>query len=157
MVASQLRGYGVWDGSVARDGSLLACCKGPAPSLLFLWVTDAQANLLQMELSAIQTSATTSGKQLKCSRHQYIIYTSDGDVRRGKCHANAVFSFKKNVVRKQSEGGVKCRAEHRFKRSTNQEPGFSVLTKAGKTVSGSCFSPPVLHPPAGVGEAASGT
>lgn len=77
VVASQLRGYGVWDGSVARDGSLLACCKGPAPSLLFLWVTDAQANLLQMELSAIQTSATTSGKQLK-----HIIYTSEGDVKK---------------------------------------------------------------------------
>ncbi|XP_011604608.2 sentrin-specific protease 7b [Takifugu rubripes] len=60
VVASQLRGYGLWDGSVARDGSLLADCEGPAPSLLFLWVTDAQASLLQMELRAIQTSATAS-------------------------------------------------------------------------------------------------
>lgn len=65
VVASQLRGYGVWDGSLTQDGSLLAGCEGPAPSLLFLWVTDAQANLLQMELSAIQTSAATSGT-LRC-------------------------------------------------------------------------------------------
>lgn len=64
VVASQLRGYGLWDGSVARDGSLLADCEGLAPSLLFLWVTDAQANLLQMELRAIQTSATASGTTL---------------------------------------------------------------------------------------------
>ncbi|XP_049922254.1 sentrin-specific protease 7b isoform X3 [Epinephelus moara] len=62
VVASQVRGYGVWDGGVARGGTLLAGWKGPAPSLLFLWVTDAQANLLQRELSAIQTStAAASG------------------------------------------------------------------------------------------------
>lgn len=65
VVASHLRGYGVWDGSLAREGSLLAGCGGPAPSLLFLWVTDAQANLLQMELRAIQTSAAASGN-LRC-------------------------------------------------------------------------------------------
>lgn len=64
VVASQLRGYGLWDGSVARDGSMLADSEGSAPSLLFLWVTDAQANLLQMELRAIQTSATASGNTL---------------------------------------------------------------------------------------------
>lgn len=64
VVASQLRGYGLWDASVAGDGSLLADCEAPAPSLLFLWVTDAQANLLQMELRAIQTSATASGNTL---------------------------------------------------------------------------------------------
>lgn len=62
MVASQIQGYGVWDGGVAQGGSLFAGCKGPAPSLLFLWVTDAQATSLQMELSAIQTSVTASGK-----------------------------------------------------------------------------------------------
>lgn len=61
VVASHLRGYGVWDGSLAGGGSLLAGCGGPAPSLLFLWVTDAQANLLQMELSTAQTSAAASG------------------------------------------------------------------------------------------------
>lgn len=61
VVASQLRGYGVWDGRLAGGGSLLAGRDAPAPSLLFLWVTDAQANLLQMELSAIQTSAAASG------------------------------------------------------------------------------------------------
>lgn len=61
VVASQVRGYGVWDGGVAQGGALLAGWKGPAPSLLFLWVSDAQANLLQMELSAIQTSDTASG------------------------------------------------------------------------------------------------
>ncbi|XP_029942085.1 sentrin-specific protease 7b isoform X2 [Salarias fasciatus] len=50
VVASQLRGYGVWDGGVVRDRPLLAAWKGPAPSLLFLWVTSAQANVLQREL-----------------------------------------------------------------------------------------------------------
>nr|XP_033471747.1 sentrin-specific protease 7b isoform X3 [Epinephelus lanceolatus] len=60
VVASQVRGYGVWDGGVARGGTLLAGWKGPAPSLLFLWVTDAQANLLQRELSAIQTSSAAA-------------------------------------------------------------------------------------------------
>ncbi|XP_037618619.1 sentrin-specific protease 7b isoform X2 [Sebastes umbrosus] len=59
VVASQVRGYGVWDGGVAQEGTLLAGWKGPAPSLLFLWVTDAQANLLQKELSSIQTSTQT--------------------------------------------------------------------------------------------------
>nr|XP_020515333.1 sentrin-specific protease 7-like [Labrus bergylta] len=66
VVASQVRGYGVWDGGVARDGALLADWKGPAPSLLFLWVTDAQANLLQRELSIIQTSNDTSGPACSC-------------------------------------------------------------------------------------------
>ncbi|XP_041822541.1 sentrin-specific protease 7b isoform X2 [Chelmon rostratus] len=61
VVASQVRGYGVWDGGVAQGGALLAGWKGPAPSLLFLWVTDAQAGLLQTELSAIQTSTSASG------------------------------------------------------------------------------------------------
>lgn len=61
VVASQVRGYGVWDGGVAQGGALLASWEGHAPSLLFLWVTDAQANLLQMELSAIQTSNSASG------------------------------------------------------------------------------------------------
>ncbi|XP_043965536.1 sentrin-specific protease 7b isoform X1 [Gambusia affinis] len=56
VVASQLRGYGVWDGGVAMGGALLAGWKGPAPSLLFLWVSAAQANLLQRELSLIQKS-----------------------------------------------------------------------------------------------------
>ncbi|CAI5638858.1 unnamed protein product [Oreochromis niloticus] len=59
-VASQVRGYGLWDGGVARGGTLLAGWEGPAPSLLFLWVTDAQANLLQKELSSIQTSSSSS-------------------------------------------------------------------------------------------------
>ncbi|KAM6957997.1 sentrin-specific protease 7b [Tautogolabrus adspersus] len=66
LVASQVRGYGVWDGGVARDGALLADWKGPAPSLLFLWVTDAQANLLQRELSVIQTFNDTSGLPCPC-------------------------------------------------------------------------------------------
>lgn len=61
VVASQLRGYGVWDGSLAGDGTLLAGWGGPAPSLLLLWVSDAQANLLKMELSSIQTSAALPG------------------------------------------------------------------------------------------------
>lgn len=61
VVASQLRGYGVWDGGVVREGSLLAGCGGPAPSLLFLWVTDAQANLLRTEMSAIVAPSTASG------------------------------------------------------------------------------------------------
>ncbi|XP_056157219.1 sentrin-specific protease 7-like isoform X2 [Lampris incognitus] len=55
VVASQVRGYGVWDGCVVQGGGILpGAWEGPAPSLLFLWVTDAQANLLQRELSAIQ-------------------------------------------------------------------------------------------------------
>ncbi|XP_068164998.1 sentrin-specific protease 7b isoform X2 [Antennarius striatus] len=66
VVASQVRGYGVWDGGVAQDGTLLAGCKGPAPSLLFLWVTDAQANLLRMELTPLQASHTTSGPSCCC-------------------------------------------------------------------------------------------
>ncbi|XP_040888208.1 sentrin-specific protease 7b [Toxotes jaculatrix] len=53
IVASEVRGYGLWDGGVAQDGTLLAGWKGPAPLLLFLWVTNAQANLLRRELSAI--------------------------------------------------------------------------------------------------------
>lgn len=61
VVASQVKGYGVWDGGMAQDGTLLADCKGPAPSLLFLWVTDAQANLLQMELTTLQIPPTSSG------------------------------------------------------------------------------------------------
>lgn len=61
VVASQVRGYGVWDGGVAQDGALLAGWKGPAPSLFFLWVTDAQANLLQRELSSIQTPTAVPG------------------------------------------------------------------------------------------------
>ncbi|XP_029370312.1 sentrin-specific protease 7-like isoform X3 [Echeneis naucrates] len=60
VVASELRGYGIWDGGKAQGGDLLAGWEGPAPSLLFLWVTDAQANLLQRELSAIMSS-TPSG------------------------------------------------------------------------------------------------
>ncbi|KAK5874713.1 hypothetical protein CesoFtcFv8_027281 [Champsocephalus esox] len=57
VVASQLRGYGLWDGGVAQGGSLLAERIGPAPSLLFLWVTDAQASVLERELSIISTSS----------------------------------------------------------------------------------------------------
>lgn len=54
LVASQLRGYAVWDGGLAQDGSLFQGCPGrAAPSLLFLWVSEAQANLVQTELSAL--------------------------------------------------------------------------------------------------------
>lgn len=69
MVASQVWGYGVWDGALAQGGTLLAASKGRAPSLLFLWVSDAQANLLQMELSAIQSSAAASGRELTVFQH----------------------------------------------------------------------------------------
>ncbi|XP_033181428.1 sentrin-specific protease 7-like [Mastacembelus armatus] len=61
VVASQVRGYGIWDGGVARDGTLLAGWEGPAPSLLFLWVTDAQTSLLQRELLNLQASSAASG------------------------------------------------------------------------------------------------
>ncbi|KAK2857239.1 hypothetical protein Q5P01_005974 [Channa striata] len=61
VVASQVLGYGVWDGGVAQGGKLLAGWEGPAPSLLFLWVSDAQANLLQRELAAIKNPSSTSG------------------------------------------------------------------------------------------------
>ncbi|KAJ8410555.1 hypothetical protein AAFF_G00194590 [Aldrovandia affinis] len=49
LVTSEVRRYGVWDGSVLCDW------EGPAPppALLFLWVSDAQAQLVQAELSAI--------------------------------------------------------------------------------------------------------
>lgn len=61
MVASQVRGYGVWDGALAQGGTLLEASKGHAPSLLFLWVTEAQANLLRAELCSVQVAAATSG------------------------------------------------------------------------------------------------
>uniref|UniRef100_A0A1A7XX70 EFR3 homolog Ba n=1 Tax=Iconisemion striatum TaxID=60296 RepID=A0A1A7XX70_9TELE len=57
VVASQLRGYGVWDGGVAQGGTMLAGWEGPAPSLLFLWVSEAQANLLQRELWSATANA----------------------------------------------------------------------------------------------------
>ncbi|KAM4711260.1 sentrin-specific protease 7-like isoform 3-T3 [Anableps anableps] len=66
VVASQLRGYGVWDGGVAMGGALLTGWEGPAPSLLFLWVSEAQANLLQRELSLIQKS-TGAANAPSCS------------------------------------------------------------------------------------------
>ncbi|KAJ8350772.1 hypothetical protein SKAU_G00259020 [Synaphobranchus kaupii] len=47
LVASELRRYGIWDGGVLEGK------EGPTPSLLFLWVSEAQAQLLQAELSAI--------------------------------------------------------------------------------------------------------
>ncbi|XP_067272287.1 sentrin-specific protease 7b isoform X2 [Pseudorasbora parva] len=56
---SQLRLYGVWDGGLARDGSLLSSTEEPAPSLLFLVVSDAQARLLQKELSVLHTVHTS--------------------------------------------------------------------------------------------------
>ncbi|XP_061693575.1 sentrin-specific protease 7-like isoform X3 [Syngnathoides biaculeatus] len=59
VVASQLLGYGLWDGGVALDGTLLDDLVGPAPSLLFLWVTDAQANVLHREIGLIQSTSTT--------------------------------------------------------------------------------------------------
>ncbi|XP_036397285.1 sentrin-specific protease 7-like isoform X2 [Megalops cyprinoides] len=49
LVASQLLRYGVWDGSVLWDRDE----ESPVPSLFFLWVSDAQAQLIQTELSAI--------------------------------------------------------------------------------------------------------
>lgn len=61
MVASQVRGYGVWDGALAQTGTLLVASEGRAPSLLFLWVSEAQASLLRAELCAIQASAATPG------------------------------------------------------------------------------------------------
>lgn len=61
MVASQLRGYGLWDGGVAMGAALLRDSSGPAhsppgpaPSLLFLWVSEAQAQLLQTDLREVQ-------------------------------------------------------------------------------------------------------
>lgn len=80
VVASQLRGYGVWDGSLAGDGSLLAGRRGPAPSLLFLWVSDAQANLLQMELSAVQTAAAAAGKVGRGRAHSEEVPPEHGGV-----------------------------------------------------------------------------
>ncbi|KAG9335124.1 hypothetical protein JZ751_005687 [Albula glossodonta] len=53
LVSSELRRYGVWDGSVLCDGEATDSDSSPAPSLLFLWVSDAQAQLVQTELSII--------------------------------------------------------------------------------------------------------
>ncbi|XP_030211358.1 sentrin-specific protease 7 [Gadus morhua] len=53
VVASQVRGHGLWEGGVAGGG--------PAPSLLFLWVTVAQANLLQTEMSIIHPVSKHGG------------------------------------------------------------------------------------------------
>lgn len=56
---SQLSLYGVWDGGLSRDGSLLSSTEEPAPSLLFLVVSDAQSRLLQKELSVLHTVHTS--------------------------------------------------------------------------------------------------
>ncbi|XP_056125693.1 sentrin-specific protease 7b isoform X2 [Rhinichthys klamathensis goyatoka] len=56
---SQLCLYGVWDGGLSRDGSLLPSTEEPAPSLLFLVVSDAQSRLLQKELSVLHTVHTS--------------------------------------------------------------------------------------------------
>ncbi|XP_051550809.1 sentrin-specific protease 7b isoform X1 [Myxocyprinus asiaticus] len=61
VTCSQLRSYGLWDGGLARDGTLLPDSEEPAPSLLFLIVSDAQATLFQKELSVIHT-VNSSGK-----------------------------------------------------------------------------------------------
>ncbi|KAG7467195.1 hypothetical protein MATL_G00150830 [Megalops atlanticus] len=49
LVASQLLRYGIWEGSVLWDRDE----ESPVPSLFFLWVSDAQAQLIQTELSVI--------------------------------------------------------------------------------------------------------
>nr|XP_055074050.1 sentrin-specific protease 7b isoform X2 [Misgurnus anguillicaudatus] len=51
----ELRLFGVWDGGLAHDGSLFSSTEEPAPSLLFLVVSDAQARLIQKELSVIHS------------------------------------------------------------------------------------------------------
>ncbi|XP_013876170.1 sentrin-specific protease 7b isoform X2 [Austrofundulus limnaeus] len=66
VVASQLRGYGVWDGGVAQSGTLLTEWEGPAPSLLFLWVSEPQANLLQRELLAVQSLSAAANAPSCC-------------------------------------------------------------------------------------------
>lgn len=58
---SQLQMYGMWDGGLASDGSLLSSTEEPAPSLFFLMVSDAQARLLRKELS-LQYNTHTSGQ-----------------------------------------------------------------------------------------------
>ncbi|XP_037390422.1 sentrin-specific protease 7b [Pygocentrus nattereri] len=54
VVPSELRGYGVWDGALAGDGTLLSVSLQPSPSLLFLSLSDAQTRLLHTELSALR-------------------------------------------------------------------------------------------------------
>ena len=67
LVASQLRGYGPWEGALAQSGSLLRGWEGPSPSLLFLWVSHAQAALIQTELSTIHPVSTSgTGLSLSC-------------------------------------------------------------------------------------------
>ncbi|KAK1802392.1 hypothetical protein P4O66_022057 [Electrophorus voltai] len=58
MVPSKLHSYGLWDGALVRDGTLLAESREPSPSLLFLAVSYAQARLLQEALSSIHTTHT---------------------------------------------------------------------------------------------------
>ncbi|CAL9702421.1 unnamed protein product [Knipowitschia caucasica] len=56
IVASQMRSFGLWDGGVARGGALFSDNSGPAPSLLFLWISDVQSQLLKKELHEIHQS-----------------------------------------------------------------------------------------------------
>lgn len=62
VVATQIRAFGLWDGGVASGGTLFSDSahtpSDPAPSLLFLSVTDAQSKLLQTELRAMQPHST---------------------------------------------------------------------------------------------------
>ncbi|XP_036421040.1 sentrin-specific protease 7b isoform X2 [Colossoma macropomum] len=58
VVPSELCGYGVWDGALAGDGTLLSVSQQPSPSLLFLSLSDAQTRLLHTELSALRTTHT---------------------------------------------------------------------------------------------------
>ncbi|XP_056615450.1 sentrin-specific protease 7b [Triplophysa dalaica] len=60
VTCAQLLLYGLWDGGLARDGSLFPDTEEPAPSLLFLIVSDAQARLIQKELSVIHSVHSSS-------------------------------------------------------------------------------------------------
>ncbi|XP_022521102.2 sentrin-specific protease 7b isoform X1 [Astyanax mexicanus] len=59
VVPSELQRYGVWDGALAADGSLLSISQQPSPSLLFLSLSDAQSRLLHTELTAIHSTHAT--------------------------------------------------------------------------------------------------
>lgn len=51
LVPTQLRKYGLWNSSV----------QGNAVALLFLWVSDAELELLKGDLSALQPAETLGG------------------------------------------------------------------------------------------------
>ncbi|XP_072527618.1 sentrin-specific protease 7b isoform X2 [Salminus brasiliensis] len=74
VVPSELHNYGVWDGALAGDGTLLSISQQPSPSLLFLILSDAQTRLLHTELSAIHNTHTA------CQSGPFLLVTLAGQM-----------------------------------------------------------------------------